>query len=63
MLPLFSTALSFSFPFSSLDIKRDPSGRTNIPGLTRLPIRNINDVSSLMHKAAPESIDSGYEHE
>lgn len=37
---------------SDLDIKRDASGRTLIPGLTRCAIGNINDVSVLMTKAA-----------
>ena len=36
----------------SLDIKRDASGRTNIPGLTRCVIGSQSDVSSLMTKAA-----------
>ena len=36
----------------SLDIKRDISGRTNIPGLTRCPVSSINDVTALMAKAA-----------
>jgi len=37
---------------SDLDIKRDLTGRTTIPGLTRCEIRTINDVSTLMSKAS-----------
>lgn len=35
-----------------MDIKRDASGRTNIPGLIRQDIKTMNDVALVMQKAA-----------